>query len=502
MEIYMSTIRRALSNTLYLMGDWSVIMIFGYIFWVILAKMLSPSEVGIFSTISNIAVFLTAFTTLGFNISVIKIIAEYISKEAKDFVAGIVFYTLKNTIIFNLLIISIMIAFLRTFFPGYLGWAELIGISIYTIINSLYAVAQGYLSGFQDMRKIFLTDMFAYTLKIILVTILIISGFSFFGPVAAFSIATLIAFFWRMEKISIRNHKINEAEMWSYSIPAMISSLGIILLFQSTVIILGVMKNMSDVGIFTLAFMLVTPIRAVFQVISNSLMPIGSGKLARQAQSGFDELMNQSIRYSLLIVLPLTVMFFIFSSDILLLFTKTDYLAGAHSMRIIAIGSLLVGISYILSAVLYTAGMVRESRNVNLLGGICNTVLCVILIPFLGLIGAAFSYLLACVISSWFSISLCQNKLKLHSAYLKKLVTSFIILCLMILLLKYLIGGIYSLIFSIIFGIPLYFILLIYLRFFGETDIKILDILELKFIFLKPVLSPIKHKMRKHMTQN
>src|SRR3989344_6158597 len=98
----MSTISRAISNTFYLICDWFVIMVLGYVFWIALANLLSPADVGMFSTISNVAIFLSTFSSLGFNNAATKIVSQYLAKGMVDYAGGVMRFMLKESLIAGL----------------------------------------------------------------------------------------------------------------------------------------------------------------------------------------------------------------------------------------------------------------------------------------------------------------------------------------------------------------------------------------------------------------
>ncbi len=485
----MSTIKRALSNTFYLANDWLAIMILGYVFWILLAKLMPAEGVGLFSTISNIAIFLTVFTTFGFNNSAAKLIPQYLEKGKQDYASGIVRFLFEKTIFLSIIVSALLLAFLEIFLPNYLGFFGALAVILYLIPNSLYIVSQGCLLGFQGMKNIFVTDALNYFAKIIISAALIYAGFSYFGPVIAFAVSTAIALAWRMRSMSFKKIDVNKKEIWEHSGPAMIGNIGVLLLFQSTIIILGIFKNFADVGIFTIAFMLTTPVRAIFQSVSGSLMPMVSGKWAADSKNNnIEALANQAIRYSLFLIMPALFVIFFFAPEMLLAFAKADYLAGTASMQIISFASLLFGISYILFTVLYSIGDVRRNRDINLAGGISNTLLSLLLIPAFGMLGASVAYLLACAILFALSVIWYGKHFRIHSIGIKKIMAASFVLLLISVGVKYFSDGLVSLLISIALGVPAYFSFLFYSRFFSETDVKVINAVSSKIPFGKKFL--------------
>ena len=488
----MGLIKRALSNTFYLVSDWLVIMILGYAFWLLLAKLMPPADVGMFSTISNIGIFITVFTTFGFNSAAAKLISSYLIKNMNDVVAGIIRFTLEKTILLTIVISAATFAALKFVFPSYLGGYEILAVIVYLISNSLYTLSQGILLGMQEMKKIFISDLFGYAMKIILTIGLLIAGMRYFGPIIAFAIATMLTFLWRMKGVKISRHDVNKNEIWSYSKDAMIGSFGMILFFQSAIIILGIFRSFVEVGIFTIAFMLTTPVRAIFQSVSGSLLPITSGSWTIGKKENVCELTSQAIRYSVFLIAPILLIIMFFAGDILLIFARAEYAIGASSMEIIAAASLLSGLSYILLTVLYSIGYPKKSRDLNLIGGISNTFFCLALIPVFGMLGASVSYLLSNLIIFGLAFFWTGKYIKIRLNGVEKILAAGAIFSIIAFVLKNFLGGLLLVAVSSIAGTLAYFSLLIYLRFFTEIDIKVIEAVEAKVPRAKPVAKFLK----------
>ncbi len=472
--------KRALSNTFYLFNDWFVIMVFGYVFWIILAKLLSVEDVGIFSAISNIAIFLTTITVLGYNTSAIRIVSDKISKG--EVVGGLNKYFFKTSIFANILMSAAVILFFNFFKINSIGFLESLAIAGYLFLNSLYNVALGILQGMQNMKRVFSTDLLDYILKLALTAAFIFLGAKYFGPVLAYVIATIIALAFRLQAINFSGNGLDKKEVWKYSLPAMIGGFGLILFFQSNVIILGAMGTMAEVGIFTLAFMIATPIRAIYQSVSSAIFPITTAQWVAGEKEKAVELLSRSIRYTLIFALPALVLIFLFSSEILLIFTTEEYLAGANAMRIISIGSLFFGISLLFATILFSAGRPNENRNIQITGGILNTIVCFFAVPFFGINGASLAFVIGSFAAFFLSLYWYKKfiKSKLRHDYILNLAAAAAIFFAFSYSVKFFFGPIPSLIISAFVGIAVYMVALLAMKFFDEYDLRLISSVEEK----------------------
>ena len=101
---------KLISNTVYLFLDWFVLAFFSFIFWLILGKSLSPSDVGITATAINLIISINIFSSLGINNALQKLIPEIKEKKGLKTVYPLVKSSIKPLLI-SLLIISIILLF-------------------------------------------------------------------------------------------------------------------------------------------------------------------------------------------------------------------------------------------------------------------------------------------------------------------------------------------------------------------------------------------------------
>jgi len=166
--------------------QWFFVALFGYVFWVVLGKMLSPAELGSYSTIINMALLVTGFSFLGLNSAMAKLLPEYqIKKQAKKLGATIR-WVLKTIFIVNLLASSVIFIFADLIAGFYLDALALRLISLTILVTSLFYMTSVLLYSLQQMKRLFLTDTSIAILKLVAAVILILAGFSYFGVLAGF----------------------------------------------------------------------------------------------------------------------------------------------------------------------------------------------------------------------------------------------------------------------------------------------------------------------------
>jgi len=99
-----------------------------------------------------------------------------------------------------------------------------------------------------------------------------------------------------------------------------------------------------------------------------------------------------------LMFLPMFLLLIIFAKELLIIFSKADYVSGAVPMQILSIGAFFAGISFLFIELIAAEGKPQaNARNIGL-GALLNVVLNVALIPTYGMVGAAVSNLMSWIL--------------------------------------------------------------------------------------------------------
>lgn len=473
----MGVISKGISNSFYLFMQWLSLTLFGYFFWIILGKFLTPTETGIYSTIFNLSIFIVGFSILGMHAASAKILPEYQVKNQIKKIKSTVFYTLKFTLIVNLILafgLFLFSDYLSQF--GYLTSLQFRLLSIFLLSTYFLYITGGYLYALQQMKRIFLTDSAITITKLILSVILIFLGFSYFGAVVGVVIATVTFSLLRFKWIPIGKGKPDSRKIWFYATHAFIGGIGGILINQANIIILSILSTMSSVGIFTIAFMFSTPIRIIPQTITSAILPITSQKWELKEKITLNKMIEQTLKYSYFFAIPIALIFIVFSREFIILFTSRQYLDAAIIFPTLSIAFLLIGVSTILFSVLYYTGKPKTQRNISLMAGFMNLILCILLIPFLDILGAALAFLVSGLIMFLTSFYYSYKHLKFSIGkrqLFKSLIASFLFI-ITLFIFRQIDSSIFTIIIAIVTASIIYLISLLYLRFFDEIDLKIL----------------------------
>ncbi|MFH0711114.1 MAG: oligosaccharide flippase family protein, partial [Candidatus Aenigmatarchaeota archaeon] len=112
--------RKAFSNIIYLLFDWTFATALSFSFWFIIGKTLLPDQYGIIATIVNFASLISAFSFFGLNSAMYKLIPEF--KQGKQYskIEDLIKFSAKVVLASNIAI-AIFFLFFSTHFAAYLN---------------------------------------------------------------------------------------------------------------------------------------------------------------------------------------------------------------------------------------------------------------------------------------------------------------------------------------------------------------------------------------------
>lgn len=164
---------------------------------------------------------------------------------------------------------------------------------------------------------------------------------------------------------------------------------------QLNTVILGFMKDATDVGIYTSALKLFGIVNGIIGALSTVMLPRMSNLVAEKDNAEIMRLAQKAYNFSFTFALPVIVGMIVSSPYLIHLFCGESFMASSGCVRIMAPIMLFLSISSLLGyQILYPMG------HLNLVIGYCviGSVLCVILdfllIPKLSYTGVSISYLL------------------------------------------------------------------------------------------------------------
>jgi stage V sporulation protein B len=387
-------VKKMAKGTVFLMIAEVIFLGGGYLIHFGLARMMDPIEYGIYGIILALLSIIIIFLENGVPQSVSKNVAA-----GKDF-QTIKMEGMKAQAFF--LIIIFAIYFLSAPFLaeilGDQGLTPYIQLSALILpIRAIYLVFQGLLDGKREFKK-HAGLRTSYSLsKMSFVLILVYLGLGIIGVIIGFIIASFIvlvmgSYFIIHIKEHKRVSKISWKELAIFSLPVILFSImyttliSVDVLFVKALIVAG-----EQTGYYTSSRLMASLPFYIFAALSFTLLPSIARSKAEKNLAQTREYISNSLRYYAMIIFPLIVFVIATAPNLLVFLFTPQYIAAGTSLRILSPGIAFLTGFYIMSFVLIGGG--KQKTPMYILIGLVplHAALNLILIPSMGIEGAALS---------------------------------------------------------------------------------------------------------------
>ncbi|MCL4103468.1 flippase [Fibrobacter sp. HC4] len=183
---------------------------------------------------------------------------------------------------------------------------------------------------------------------------------------------------------------------------------------QSDVTMVGVFKNDYDVGVYTLASKIYILSKSVIYALTAVAIPRIVYYLGAKEVEKYNTFSSRLFDYLFSITVPFAVGLFIFGNETIQLIGGVEYESGALSLQVLSIALLIAVLAgYFCNAVLVPNRQEKQFLFITIVSAVANVGLNFIMIPKLGILGAAITTLISEVIVVVLSFKESRKSLKL-----------------------------------------------------------------------------------------
>ena len=478
-------------SSIYLLGQ-ILSNLSGLITFPIWTRFFTKEEYGIFNLINISVFFITGFTKLGLTRAAVRYYNDRKDNpESLQKLVGTTIYGIfiPNVITFLLLFLSILIY--HSFYPMDTNtYYVLLLASFILVLHSTLAICSVFFVAEQKAiiyNIIWLIEKYGnFILGIIFV---VVFSMGIFGAVLGRVIASTLlvgVLFFIVKKIY--HFKVNDfsikvlKEILPYSLPFIGIELADVILNIGDRYVIQMWLGASSVGLYSVGYNMAQYINHMFTYpfrmsVEPYILKIYKDKGKMEAENNISAI----ISYYFMFGIPMTMGIIYIRVDLINILASAKYAEAAVFFPIIAIAFIIFGLFNIFNMGLVIGKRSNILFNLTLIVGILNIVLNIILIPIMGILGAAyttlFSYILLIVLEYYFSNKIINLRIRYLSVAKYFLFSLIMIQCMSFIT----VSSIMSLILQVICGCAIYLILLLL------TERKLL-------LIIKQILSNIRSK--------
>ena len=474
--------KKLVSNTTFLLADWIIVSIFSFLFWLIIGKFLSKEDYGIIAITINTAILLSTVSHFGTGNTLTKLISEYIQRRRRELSSVLIKFSFKILLVTNSVIFLTLVLFssqLSSILK--ISQSNVVIMGAMTFVLSFANVSGSIVQGFQDMRKIAISDTIGYFIKFFGTLVFLLMFLNNMIPILVFLASSLVIFLLRFDSkwLFSRGNHLNYRETVSkYLFPTFIAILAWQIFTNAQYLILTVMQDPATTGVFSVAAIVTTLIAVIPTTISGAFFPILSQmSVLPSFRKQREYLISQVIRYSLFVSIPVAIVFIFFPSKIIIFFARSEFLDATSLFPILSIAALFNGMGILFMQSLYAFQKVRLYRNIIIFTAVIFLSLALMLTQTFSAIGLAISFTVSMIFLFTASLYHLRKILKIPVAVVdlaKIVLAAGISISVFYLASQFILNDIFEFI-LLGFSALIYPFILLPLRFYRQQDIRILE---------------------------
>ncbi|MBC7086559.1 MAG: flippase, partial [Methanomethylovorans sp.] len=298
-------------------------------------------------------------------------------------------------------------------------------LSAIIVIESVNAVLLHFFRSLQQTKRYTVFLLAQALIQIFLISVLVLLGKGIYGAVIAVLLKGIILFaimlFFIVKTIGFKLPKFKYLrEHIAFGLPTMPSELSTWIVSSSDRYLISFLLGATYVGYYAPAYTLGNNIMlGLITPISLVLPPFLAKLYDSKKNEAVKSVLEKSLRYFLFIGIPATFGLFFLSKPLLKLLTTEEIAAeGYLILSIAAISTLLFGISTILNQIAILNKKTQVIGKIWLVSAILKVGLNLLLIPYVGIVGAALVTLIIFILSLVFSATYCLKLIQLEFNYI------------------------------------------------------------------------------------
>jgi len=446
----------------------------------IITKTLGPYDYGTWSQISITISLLSPLALMGLSMGAVRFLSSETDKEKIR--EG--FFSITIFVMFMGFIVSMLVFLL----------SDLLATTIFKDPNTAYLIKAGsflILLTAMDQITIFYFRIFRYikifsylTLfqvfgKLVLIFIFLKMGLGLLGVISAVLIIQILLFIIAMSivisQIGFAIPRFSHiSEYLKYSAPLTPNSLIRWITDSSDRYMVGYFLGLSSVGIYSASYaigmlinLFVTPIQMILFPELSKLFDIGDIDKVQTY-------LSYSMKYFLFIAIPAVFGLSALSKPILNILTTSEFASGSIVIPIIAFSGLLAGVFQIAINITHLVKKTKFNFYIHVVAALLNIVFNFILIPSIGILGAAIATLISYIVMviACMHISFKHISFDMSYIFIGKCVVASSIMSGLILLLAP--NNVMELLISVGLGAVIYPIILLSLKGFSKNELNMI----------------------------
>lgn len=462
----------------YVIGSNIAILLLGFIRLSILTKGLGASLYGIWSLINVTVSLIVPFAILAFSMSIIRFLAaeKDMDKVREGFLSAYSIVFISGSA-FSLLLFFLSDSIAASIFKDVNSSSYIKLASVLIFLNSMHALP---LAFFRMRRKIGLYTILNLSYnasQVGLIVLFVLLGYKLTGAITAVIINGIlfngITLLIILKQIRFQFPRFSHMKSYlRWGVPLTLNSAILWIIHSSDRYMVSYFMGVTAAGMYSAAY-------AIGNYASFALIPL-TIVLYPSVTKTYDErnpgktrsYLKYSVKYLMMVVIPSAFGLSILAKPLLQILTTPEFVPAYTIVPFVAFGAVLFAFRQICNHAIYLVNKTYWSLGLLTISAVSNIGLNLLLIPRMGILGAAVATLIAYGVLGMLTLVVTRRyfKFNLSVPFILKSIFSSIIMVVCIRLINPV--SIISVLISILLGILIYFSVLLIIRGLNKTEIN------------------------------
>lgn len=388
----MSAIKETFKNTSWLLISQIITSAFGFIWIVLLARYLGVSDFGIMNFAISFTTIMSIFIDLGLNLYTTRDLSRYPDLAQKYIGNAIPLKAFLSVIIFIATLIILVIMNYNS-----LAIEVVLLFTIHTIFLNVGNLFNGVFQAFGKLKYQAIGITINSALILIGTVLLVYFNLGLISVALAYisgSLITLIYLYNNIRKITVVPKLEFDFSFWKDSIksaiPFGITGIFTTVYYMIDTVMLSFIIGSVAVGIYSSAYKIIAVFITLYTVYTFVVFPLMS-KFYKDSEDLLKISYEKSVKYLIMMMLPIAIGITIYSQDIVVLIFGNAYILSGSVLGILIWNVLFVMVNGASANLLNSSNNEVAVTKINGLACLINVVLNTILIYYLSYIGASIS---------------------------------------------------------------------------------------------------------------
>jgi len=369
----------------------------------IITRNIGASDYGLFVLVTRILDIIIIISSLGFATTIVRHVAYYYARNDHERTKGTVFYSLK--IVFIVSIAGLVLFFILSPLisdklfnrPEISPFLRILLLSLpFSMISMIF------LSTLNGLKKIKTTTIIRNIINpviyILMVGIVILFNWGLTGLMWIYiftaSISAFLAYIHLrkayLNKVSDHKPFAEKKKLWNFSYPMLFTQLLITITRLVPIFIMSFYLTNADIGIFNVSLKIAVLVSFTLEAFAMIFSPVMAELFSKNDREMIRKLYKTVTKWIFTFSLVIFFIIILFSDTLLSIF-GTEFIAGSIVLILIAFGELVNAGAGLVGNLILMSGRPKIIMVNSIFWFIIIVVLCLILIPPMGLKGAAIS---------------------------------------------------------------------------------------------------------------